>query len=51
MIRDNPTFVMKELDAAVTQNDFEEAIKHISKSVSQNDIKKYEQFTEEYSNK
>ena len=43
--------LIDELDAPVTQNDFELAIKNISKSVSQNDIKKYEQFTEEYYNK
>ena len=50
MIRDNPTFVMKQLDEAVDQNDFEQAIKNIPSSVSQSDVKKYEQFTEEYSN-
>ena len=51
-IKLNPSkTLINELDAPVTQNDFELAIKNISKSVSQNDIKKYEQFTEEYSNK
>ena len=50
MIRDNPSFVMKQLDEAVDQNDFEQAIKNIPSSVSQSDVKKYEQFTEEYSN-
>ena len=51
-IKLNPSkTLIDELDAPVTQNDFELAIKNISKSVSQNDIKKYEQFTEEYSNK
>ena len=51
MIKNNPSCLMNELDAPVSQKDFETAIKNISKSVSQNDIKKYEQFTEEYSNK
>jgi len=51
MIKNNPSCLMNELDAPVTQLDMETAIKNISKSVSQNDIKKYEQFTEEYSNK
>ena len=51
-IKLNPSkTLIDELDAPVTQNDFELAIKNISKSVSQNDIKKYEQFSEEYSNK
>ena len=51
-IKLNPSkTLISELEAPVTQKDFELAIKHISKSVSQNDIKKYEQFTEEYSNK
>ena len=51
MIKNNPSCLMNELDAPVSQKDFETAIQNISKSVSQNDIKKYEQFTEEYSNK
>ena len=51
MIKNNPSFLMNELDAPVTQADLELAIQHISKSVSPNDIKKYEQFTDEYSNK
>ena len=51
-IKLNPSkTLINELDAPVSQTDFELAIKNISKSVSQNDIKKYEQFTEEYSNK
>ena len=51
-IKLNPSkTLIDELDAPVTQNDFELAIKNISKSVSQNDIKKYEEFTEGYSNK
>ena len=51
-IKLNPSkTLINELDAPVSQSDFELAIKNISKSVSQNDIKKYEQFTEEYSNK
>ena len=51
MIKNNPSCLMNELDAPVSQTDFETAIKNISKSVSKNDIKKYEEFTEEYSNK
>ena len=51
MIKNNPSCLMNELDAPVSQKDFETAIKNICRSVSQNDIKKYEQFTEEYSNK
>ena len=50
-IKLNPSkTLIDELDAPVTQNDFELAIKNISKSVSQNDIKKYDQFTQEYAN-
>ena len=51
MIKNNPSCLMIELDAPVTQSDLELAIKNISKSVSQNDIKKFEQFTQEYANK
>ena len=51
MIRDNFSFVKKLLDEPLTQSHFEEAIKKITSSVSQSDVKKYEQFTEEYSNK
>ena len=51
MIRDNFSFVKQLLDEPLTQSHFEEAIKKITSSVSQSDAKKYEQFTEEYSNK
>jgi katanin p60 ATPase-containing subunit A1 len=51
LIRDNPTFVTKLLKAPVTQSHFEEAIKNITSSVSRSDVKKYEEFTQEYSNK
>jgi len=50
VIKSNPSMLMNELDAPVSQEDFELAIKNISKSVSQNDIEKYEKFTREYSN-
>ena len=50
-LKANPNELEKELDAPVSQSDFKTAIKNISKSVSQNDIAKYEKFTEEYSNK
>ena len=50
VIKSNPSMLMNELDAPVSQDDFELAIKNISKSVSKNDIEKYEKFTEEYSN-
>ena len=50
-IKLNPSAsLINELDAPVSQQDFETAIKNISKSVSQNDIKKYDQFTQEYAN-
>ena len=51
LIRDNPSIVTKLLQAPVTQSNFEEAIKHITSSVSRSDVKKYEEFTQEYSNK
>ena len=41
VIKSNPSMLMNELDAPVSQEDFELAIKNISKSVSQNDIEKY----------
>ena len=50
-LKKDPSQLENELDAPVSQNDFEIAIKNISKSVSPNDLKKYEVFTEEYSNK
>ena len=51
LIRDHPSFVMKQLKAPVTQSNFDEAIKTITPSVSQSDVKKYEQYADEYSNK
>ena len=50
-LKKDPSKLENELDAPVSQTDFEIAIKNISKSVSPNDLKKYETFTEEYSNK
>ena len=50
-LKKDPSKLENELDAPVSQADFETAIKNISKSVSPNDLKKYEVFTEEYSNK
>ena len=50
-LKKDPSQLENELDAPVSQNDFEIAIKNISKSVSPNDLKKYEDFTEQYSNK
>jgi len=50
-LKQDPSQLENELDAPVSQNDFETAIKNISKSVSPNDLKKYEEFTEKYSNK
>ena len=50
-LKSNPSELENELDAPVSQSDFETAIKNISKSVSPNDLKKYEDFTKEYSNK
>ena len=50
-LKKDPSKLENELDAPVSQSDFETAIKNIYKSVSPNDLKKYEVFTEEYSNK
>ena len=50
-LKKDPSKLENELDAPVSQHDFEIAIKNISKSVSPNDLKKYDVFTEEYSNK
>ena len=41
----------KKLDTAITQSDFEAAIKNILRDPHPNYIKKYEKFKEEYSNK
>lgn len=45
----NPNKIEDELNAPVTHNDFVTAIKNISKSVSNNDIKKFENWSAEYS--
>ena len=50
-LKDTPEKIEEELEAPVSQKDFTEAIKNISKSVSQNDMKKYEEWTGEYSSK
>ena len=51
VLKQDPSQLEKELNAPVSQKDFETAIKNISKSVSPNDLKKYDVFTEEFSNK
>jgi len=50
-LKKDPSKLENELDAPVSETDFETAIRNISKSVSPNDLKKYEEFTEKYSNK
>jgi katanin p60 ATPase-containing subunit A1 len=47
----NNTLFLKGLEAPVTQNDILTAIKNISKSVSSNDIHKFEEWTYLYSSK
>ena len=47
----NPKKLEADLDAPVSQKDFLTAIKNISKSVSPSDLKKYEEWTNEFSNK
>ena len=39
----------QELEARVTQIDLKQSIKNISKSVSQNDLKRYQDWTKEFS--
>ena len=51
VLKQDPSQLEKELSAPVSQSDFITAIKNISKSVSPNDLKKYDVFTTEYSNK
>ena len=46
----NETF-LQDLEAPVSQNDILTAIKNISKSVSNNDVKKFEEWTDLYSSK
>ena len=47
----NPEKLEAELDAPVSQSDILTAIKNISKSVSPSDLKRYEEWTNEFSNK
>ena len=42
---------IQDLEAPVSQNDILTAIKNISKSVSNNDVKKFEEWTDLYSSK
>ena len=46
----NETF-LQDLEAPVSQSDILTAIKNISKSVSNNDVKKFEEWTNQYSSK
>ena len=46
----NDCLFLKELEAPVSQNDILTAIKNISKSVSSNDVKKFEEWAYLYSN-
>ena len=48
MIKQNASFLMTQLDAPITQDNLREAVKNIGPSVGKEDIKKFEQFTEEY---
>ena len=41
----------EELDLPVNMNDFEDALKKVSKSVSEADIKKYEDWMKEFGSK
>ena len=50
-LANDPQKLQEELDAPVSQTDITTAIKNISKSVSKNDLKKYEEWTNEFSNK
>lgn len=43
----NPNFE-KELDAPISENDLLESLKNISKSVSQEDIKEYDEWTNKF---
>ena len=46
----NKTFVMNELDAPITQDDFLQAIKNIPSSVAQSQLVRYEEFTKDFAN-
>ena len=50
-LANNPQKLQEELEAPVSQTDILTAIKNISKSVSQSDLKRYEEWTSEFSNK
>ena len=50
-LANNPQKLQEELEAPVSQSDILTAIKNISKSVSQSDLKRYEEWTSEFSNK
>ena len=50
-LANNPEMLQQELEAPVTHNDIQTAIRNISKSVSANDLKRYEEWTNEFSNK
>ena len=50
-LANNPQKLQEELEAPVSQMDILTAIKNISKSVSQSDLKRYEEWTSEFSNK
>ena len=47
----NNEIFLQDLEAPVSQNDILVAIKNISKSVSNNDVKKFEEWTYQFSNK
>ena len=47
----NNEIFLQDLEAPVSQSDVLTAIKNISKSVSSNDVKKFEEWTEQYSSK
>ena len=47
----NSEAFLQDLEAPVSQSDILTAIKNISKSVSSNDVKKFELWTEQYSSK
>jgi len=50
-LANNPEKLQEELEAPVDQADIKTAIKNISKSVAASDLKRYEEWTSEFSNK
>jgi len=57
MVRDNilkygklPEHLQEKLEIPITQEDIKKAIKNISKSVSDKDLKKYEEWTSQFAN-